>query len=130
MFKLIKILNSGVNVSETVKIKKSASLSIKRGVAITIVDGYASLTAPTVKPEYITIADSPTGKSSVMCHPVMDNMLFETTVNAAPTSLTVGSKVTISANSDCVTATTASGVATVVELMDAKASGDKITVKF
>lgn len=130
MFRLIKILNSGVNVPETVKLKKSATLDVKMGSAIVIVDGIVTLATPNAKPTHIALSDAGNGTTSIPCYPVFENMLFETTVNADPSALQVGSKVTISANSECVTSTTSSGVATVVELLGAKAAGDRITVKF
>ena len=54
---------------------------------------------------------------------------YEVPVTAAPTSLAVGSKVTLHTDGLQVTATTASGVVTVEDLNGAKAAGDKLVVR-
>lgn len=134
MFKLIKIQNSGVNVPEPQYLEKNESFKIKAGDALVIENGLAAACPVTVAPTYIAMASSKDGDAKIAAFAVNENMLFETTVNADPTSLTVGQKVTLGKDSDNattqVTATTTSGVATVVDLMSAAKSGDKITVKF
>ena len=134
MFKLIKILNSGVNVPEISKLEKPSSLKIKRGSALILNGGLAANCSETQAPAYIAISDADNGTEEVVCHAVNSDMLFETTVNASPEALLIGNKVTLGKDSDsnicCVSATTASGVATIVDLMGAGKSGDKITVKF
>ena len=134
MFKLIKIVNSGVNVPEPIKLRKSNSLNVKAGTALTISGGYVTMCTSTATPTYISLENAGTNKDSVYCYAVNGNMLFETTVSAKPTSLSVGDKVTLGSdaesNTSNVTATTSSGVATIVDLMNASNIGDKITVKF
>lgn len=134
MFKLIKIVNSGVNVPEIIKLPKSSSLNIKMGSALTLSGGYASMCTATASPTHIAAENADTTKDSVSCYEVNSNMLFETVFSAAPTSLTLGDKVTLATDANnCtvkVSATTTSGVATIVDLMNAKAAGDKVTVKF
>ena len=134
MFKLIKIQNSGVNVPEPIKLKKPASLKIKAGDALVIENGYASACPATSTPTHIAFTDGKNNDYNAVAYAINENMLFETTVGADPSALTVGQKVTIGKDSDngssYVTATTSSGVATIVDLMDAVKSGDKVTVKF
>lgn len=134
MFKLIKILNSGVNVPETVKLPKSASASIKLGSALTLIDGEVTSCSATSAPQYIAAQNAKIGEDSVLCYAVNENMIFETVFNASPDGVLLGHKVTLGTDADgatvCVTANTASGVATVTDLMGAKAAGDKVNVKF
>ena len=134
MFKLIKIQNSGVNVPEPIHLKKPASLKVKAGDALIIENGYVSACPATTTPTHIAFADGKSNDYNALAYEINENMLFETTVGADPTALTVGQKVTLGKDTNnaasYVTATTASGVATIVDLMDAAISGDKITVKF
>lgn len=134
MFKLIKILNSGVNVPENVKLPKSTSLEVKMGSALTLAGGSVANCGASAAPTYIAAQNAAAGESSVLCYAVSGNMLFETTVSAAPAALKIGDKVTLGTDADGaavnVTATTTSGVATVIDLAGAKNAGDKITVKF
>lgn len=136
MFKLIKILNSGRNVPETVALPASAATVYKEGCALVLSSGAAANCATTGTPTYIA-AESKTGASggTVRAYPISPDMIFETTFSATPTSLAVGSKVTLTVSAtdstaSGVTATTTSGVATIVDLLGAAASGDKVLVKF
>ena len=134
MFKLIKIQNSGVNVPEPMQLKKPASLKIKAGDALIIENGYVSACPATTVPTHIAYANGKINDYTAVAYAVNENMLFETVIKADPSSLFIGQKVTLGKDSDngasYVTATTSSGVATIVDLMDASKSGDKITVKF
>lgn len=134
MFKLIKIQNSGVNVPEPQNLEKNESLTVKSGDALVIENGVAVPCSPTAAPTHIALASAKSGDTKLVAYAINENMLFETTVNADPTALTVGQKVTLGKDADdsasCVTATVSSGVATIVDLMGATNPGDKITVKF
>ena len=134
MFKLIKIQNSGVNVPELEKREKPYYNIVKAGEALIIEDGQLNSCPATSAPTYIAFAGAGEDTDTVVCYPVNSDMIFETTVNEDPAQIVNGSKVTIGKDDDyssvCVTATTASGVATVVDKMDASKIGDKIAVKF
>ena len=134
MFKLIKIQNSGVNVPEPMLLKKSASLVVKIGEALVITDGLLAKCPATTIPTHISLSNGEYGESEVTVFEVNSNMIFETTVSADPSMLDIGAKVTIANAPDGsatrVSATTASGVATIVDLMNAENVGDKINVKF
>ena len=134
MFKLIKIQNSGVNVPEPQKFDKSASLRIKAGDALVFENGIIISCPATSVPTHIAFADAKYNEYSVYAYAINENMLFETNVGEDPSELMLGYKVTIDKDSDgCssrVTTTTTSGVATIVDLMNASKVGDKITVKF
>ena len=133
MFRLIKIENSGVNVPEPVLLKKDTATKIAIGTALVINEGIAVMCGSAAKPEYISYENAPAENDTVLCYRVNSNMLFEVAVTAEPTSLTVGSKVTLAADEDgCMSlvSATAGGAAEVADLCSAKLAGDKITVRF
>ena len=134
MFKLIKIQNSGRNVPEPEKLKKFSPISIKAGEALILDDGEVAPCPATVMPSYIAFAHADDSCETVVCYPITNDMLFETTINDSPESLIEGYKVTIGKDSDgrsvCVTSTINSGVATIVDLNGATKAGDKVTVRF
>ena len=134
MFKLIKILNSGVNVPEPCRISKAPDTVLKAGTAIAVSEGLAVNCTATQAPDYITLAKAGESEESVLCYKVFPDMLFEVEASQSPASLNVGDKVTLGIDSDgaacSVTATLASGVAYVYSLDGATAAGQKITVKF
>lgn len=134
MFKLIKILNSGVNVPEPCRIAKESAAEIKMGSALILDGGYATNCPETVRPEYIALEDSGAGKTYVLAYTVSENMIFETPITDSPEALTEGVSVTLSQDDNgaavAVSATTDSGVAKIVSLDGAAKAGDKISVKF
>ena len=134
MFKLIKIQNSGVNVPEPMILKKAGGIEVKIGEALLLEDGLLSPCLATTKPTHVAIKSADYGDDYVTVYEVNSNMLFETTVDDDPTSLDIGQRVTVVTDEDgCavkVSATTSSGVATIVDLMGASKIGDKLTVKF
>lgn len=134
MFTLIKILNSRSNVPEPIKLPCNANANIKIGTALHVSAGKVASCDATTKPTYIAAANSKSGEGEVLCYPVSPDMLFETTISTASTSLTVGAKLTLYVDFEScavgVTATTASGVAEIAEPVGALVAGDKITVKF
>ena len=134
MFKLIKILNSGINVPEVVKLKASTTKSYLAGEALVLSGGTAVSASATTKPTFIAAANAPKGVSEIAAYPISTDMIFECTVSATPTSLSRGSVVTLKIDADSramgVSATTESGVATVYDTLNAKAAGDKLLVRF
>lgn len=134
MFKLIKIQNSGVNVPEPMILGKSAGIEIKIGEALILEEGLLYPCTATTKPTHVAIRNANYDEDLAVVYEVNPNMLFETTVDDDPADLKVGEKVTISTDEDgCavnVSSSTASGVATIVDLMGATDIGDKVTVKF
>ena len=134
MFKLIKIQNSGVNVPEPMLLGKPATLVVKTGEALIISDGLLAKCPATTIPTHVSLSNGAYGDTDVIVFEVNSNMIFETTVNADPSMLDVGAKVTIANAPDGsatrVSATTTAGVATIVDLMGAEKVGDKLNVKF
>ena len=79
--------------------------------------------------------DAEVGKSTVLCHDVTPNMLFETYICTYLQGTEIGDKVELARDSDgmttCVdTYASDNGVATVIDLMIASEEGDHIIVKF
>ena len=134
MFKLIKILNSGANVPEPIKAEKIELEEYAIGTPVIISGGKIAPAGATTTPTHITLGKAKQGENRAAVAIITPDMIFETYINADPASLKAGEKVTLGLNSDshpvCVTATTTSGVATVVDTLGAKKSGDKIIVKF
>ena len=135
MFKLIKILNSGANVPESVKLPKFTDICIKQGDAVILVDGGVTCCGESSRPTHIALQNADYSADSILCYEIHENMLFEAPLSENPTSLSIGSKVLLNIDGDnsafgvCAGASSG-GVATVVDLMGAKQAGDKITVKF
>ena len=125
MFIVKKILGARINVPEPEK--HIAGTAITQGMALTLTGG--KLVAATGTPTHIALGAAKADEE-VACYAVLPAMHFEVPVTAAPTSLKEGDKVTIAEGSLGVTATTQSGVATIVDLNGAKAVGDLIMVKF
>ena len=135
MFKLIKILNSGVGVPEPLRISKASDAEISIGDALTLSDGYAVHCSSTASPIFVAAAPASAEKDTdVLVYPVFDNMLFDAPVSASPESLAVGDKVTLyvgeSGAATGITDSKSGGVATIVDLQGAQNAGDIITVRF
>lgn len=131
MFKLIKIENARMNVPEPEFLEVTASEAVEIGEALVLTSGKLTKCGATVAPQFIamgikTAAD--TNRTLAVCR-VEKNQVYEVPVSAAPTSLVPGSKVTLDEGGLSVTATTNSGVVTVVDLNGAKSAGDKIIVR-
>ncbi len=134
MFKLIKIVNSGVNVPEFVTLDKPSSLTIKQGAALAIHDGLAAFCMDDETPTHICAEVTRENSDTVVCFEVNANMHFEVPLDSDPEGLSVGDLVSVSYDvDDCPVLVSPSvdvGQAVVVDLQGATAEGDKITVKF
>ena len=100
------------------------------GQGLYISSGVAALTTGTNKPTHIC-QEKKTGVTgeAVMAVRVTPDMTLEATLAAAGTSLAVGNAVTIHTDGIQLTATTTSGVATIVDFPEGKASGAKVLFK-
>lgn len=131
MFKLIKIENARMNVPEPVFHEVKESEAVQLGEALVLTSGKLTKCGATAKPEFIAMADcaADAAKRLIPAARVEPNQLYEVPVQAAPTSLVEGSKVTLHTDGLQVTATTTSGVVTVESLNGAAAAGDIIVVR-
>lgn len=116
----------------------AAAATFKVGEALAFnANGQLALAAGSTKPQYFSYKDTTIGTAGeLLCVTrVRDDIIYETHNSAAFTSVKIGAKVTIEADSPGrpggmrVTATTTDGVATVVGF-DATAVGSRVRVKF
>ena len=133
MFKLAKIMNSGINVPEIEKIKKKADIKLSEGCLLNIKDGVLDSFESASLPMYITLeaADENYG-GEVRCYRVCHGMVFYTRLIGDVEPLKVGVKVDVftgNGQATDVTSDTANPIAEVVSLCSAKRMGDKIKVK-
>ena len=127
MIDLKKIVGGRMNVPEPEI--HTAGCAIVPGMALTLTNGKLTLCEPTAVPTHISLGSAKDGEK-VACYSVAHDHIYEVPCSASPAALTEGDKVTLGADGVTVTATTASGVATVVSLNGAKNAGDIIVVKF
>ncbi len=131
MFRLMKIENARINVPEPEYLDVTAAEAVSEGEALVLASGKLTKCGATVAPEFIAMASlsaDATKRTIAVCR-VEKNQVYEVPVTAAPTSLKVGDKVTLNTDGLQVTATTTSGVVTIVDLNGATAAGDKVVVR-
>lgn len=131
MFRLIKIENARINVPEPEYLDVTAAEAVSEGEALVLTSGKLTKCGATVAPQFIAMASlsaDATKRKIAVCR-VEKNQVYEVPVTAAPTSLNVGDKVTLNTDGLQVTATTTSGVVTIVNLNGATAAGDKVVVR-
>lgn len=132
MFKLIKILNSGVNVSEPVKLTAAEGVTLKAGTLGIIDAGSIRPCTATETPTHL-IGRNAKGGEAIPVYPIGRDMIFDCPVSQNPSALTVGAKVTLAIEDGAavgVSATTAGGVAEIFDLAGASAAGDSVSVRF
>lgn len=104
-----------------------ASEAIVLGEALTMTAGALTKCGATAKPDFIAVG--PVKDGVVPAVKVQDYILWEVPLTVAGTALKIGDKVTIAATGLGVTATTESGVATIVGI-NGTAIGDTVIVRF
>lgn len=130
MFDLKKTLNGRMSVPEPEIYVAGGDISV--GMALTLSGGKLTKCSGTVAPTHIAMGSAVSG-GKVAAAPINSDQRYETEITVAYSGDShpkEGDKVTISADGLGVTATTASGVVTIVALHGATAVGDKITVRF
>lgn len=131
MFRIMYDNAGGRSIGNPMRVPVTAGEAYSMGEALVITGGKVTKCGATAKPTHMCSQDQAAdAKETVLVYPISGTMVFETSVTAAPTALAVGAKVTLAADGLGVTATTTNGVCEIVDLRDAKAVGDKITVKF
>ena len=132
MFKLLKCMNGRQSVGEPASLPATVGEAYAFGEALVITGGKLTKCGVAVKPTHICGVNIAAAAASdyIPCVEVTPNMVFETTINEDPSALVVGAKVEISADAMEVTADTASGVATINNLLGATAAGDAVEVVF
>lgn len=110
----------------------AGTITPKVGMALTQTSGNLALASGTTKPTYISMREQENALTAGDLIPVVrvqPDVIFETELSAAGTSLQVGQKVTIATDGLRVTATTTEGIAEIVEILGT-AIGDKVRVRF
>jgi len=109
----------------------TAGESYKPGELLKLTSGAVTKASGTDQPAYVCACELDTAASGakVACYRVDEETVYATCFSASAAAIVIGNKVTIAADGLRVTATTASGVAEVVE-MDGTASGDGCGVRF
>lgn len=135
MFYLSKIINGRINVPEPEYLPTTPSEVYAEGEALVLSNG--KLTKATGKPTHIAMksytAPAADCKDLPVCR-IEKNMVFSApvTFSAEPKAVVLGSKLTIAGDGLGVTDVTTSGVATVVDVLNAdnKVTGEKVHVIF
>lgn len=129
MFNLLKIEGGRINVHEPeMHTIGGEAETLARGTVCVLTNGLLVAANGTTKPTHITLAKGKSGER-IPTGRIESNQVYETTVSASPASLVVGAKVQLVAGTS-VDATITDGVATIVDKLDAAASGDIIHVRF
>lgn len=103
------------------------------GLALVLSSGKLAKASGTTKPTYICMAEYPAAVTAGTLLPVVavqPDVIWETTNQASLNGVNVGQAVTIHSDGLQVTATTSSGVATIVEKTAGTGTGNKTLVKF
>lgn len=132
MFKLIKILNSGVNVAEPMLFKKDKASVFAIGTPVKLEGGKLVNVDATTAPTHIITEEGASGES-VYAHEITSDMIFETVVTEDPSALSVGDAVTLEIENGAaiaVSATTEGGSAKIYDLAGAREIGDSVYVRF
>ena len=134
MFRLVKILNGRTNQGEPMYLPSNAGIKYSIGEALIFSGGRLTKCGATTKPAFICCEDyitPTTDNRDILVEPISADMIFEVPFSVAPDGISVGSKVTIDASTGTkITATTASGVATIFDMAGASKEGDKCLVQF
>ncbi len=102
------------------------------GLALVLSSGKLAKASGTTKPTYICMMEAPAAVAAGTLIPVIKvapDQVFECTNQASLSAVAIGAKVTIHTDGLQVTATTTSGVATIVD-KDGDAVGSRILVQF
>ena len=132
MFRLVKILNGRINQGEPVRLPSTAGETYTLGEALVLDGGKLTKCGATATPTHLCCEDYKAPASDnrdIVAEPISAEMIFEVAFSASPASVNVGDKVTLDGGVK-VTATTASGVATIFDKCGATAVGDKCLVQF
>lgn len=127
-FRLYKNENSEIPATEFIPCD---DITINVGTALCLNGGHAVLATGTNKPTHISISNQTVAADGtpVPVFRVKEGMIFESVLSDANTGIAVGTKYTIDASGEKVTATETSGVAEVVSY-DGTAAGSKVRIRF
>lgn len=134
MFILKKILNSSSSCVDSVRVPTTSGTAYKLGSLLVLKDGAVTNCATTEMPDFVageTLAADQ--KDSIICYPILPDMLFEAPAPSGVLNVDVGAKLVLALSSGFavkLSNNTDGGVATVYDLQSARKSGDGILVRF
>lgn len=135
MFKLIKILNTGVNVPEIERFPCDPTVTLDAGTCL-LYDSSCGMVGPgneSEPPTHILAKAINKGDTFALCYRVSPDMIFEAPLIGDPSSLFAGMSVELVVQSGrgiCAVNDVEGGPAMIYSLENAKASGDKVLVTF
>jgi hypothetical protein len=105
----------------------------KIGMALVLSSGKLVKCTGTTKPTYICMREEAAALAAGTLIPVIavaPDIIFETTNQASLADVAIGTAVTIHSDGMQITATTSSGVATIIDKVDGSGTGNPTLVKF
>lgn len=131
MFNLVKIENGRQNVPPPEFHAVTDEEAVEYGEALVLTSGKLTKCGATAAPAFIALKSLSAAATNrkIPVIRVEKNQVYEVPCNADPSALADGSKVTLHTDGLQVTATTTSGVVTVISKCGASAAGDKILVR-
>ena len=132
MFEFVKSL-SGENFMSPILMPTTASETYTDGEGVVVTSGKITKVGATAVPTYITgeayVAPA-SGMREILCYPVLPHYVYKTTFAADASGVAEGVKVTLHTDGAQATATTASGVVTLVDKLGTGATGTSVLVRF
>jgi len=132
MFGFVSSL-SGENFQTTSILPTTASETYTEGEALVLSSGTLTKCGATTAPTFIAakayVAPS-SGQLDLPVYPILPNHVYKTTFAADGSSSLIGTKLTLHTDGAQITATTSSGVATLVKKLGTGASGTEALVRF
>ncbi len=133
MFKLVKILHSGVNVAEGRYMPAREDEGYPIGSVAMLKDGTLTACGSTDAPDYVIGEEISGGRAIAFAYPISPDMIFETAISGDPTAVNKGDTVTLSIENGAalgVSTSTSGGVAEIYDKTGANKSGDSVFVRF
>ena len=137
MFKLVKILSSGPNVPEPIRVRHNSNDEVTRGCIYHLDSDYVSADSYENGPLVLSLQniEYDSDIDTLLCYLITSDMIFEATVKNKPESVTIGQKFCIAKNNysqPCLVSTTlsddeANGI--IIDNFDYNRTG-KVLVKF
>ena len=132
MFEFVKSL-SGENFQTPIVLPTTASETYTDGEGVVVTSGKITKVGATAAPTYITgeayVAPASNNRD-IVCYPVLPNHVYKTTFAADASATAEGVKVTLHTDGAQITATTSSGVATIVDKLGTGATGTSALIRF
>ena len=132
MFEFLRMNNSAVVAPAIKQLQAANNVAYAVGDALVLAAGVLSKATGATKPTHIAAQKYPSTASAgkIAVYPINSDMEFKTKFAADGTAIVAGNLVTIHTDAAQITATTTSGVATVLEKIGTGAIGTEAIVKF